>query len=273
MEFKGIRYEKKGPVATITKINPEFNYAMDKVIVPEVNCALQDAKVDDEIRVVVITSESGVHQGAFCVYQVMMEQPDNTTLGLRDLYVYGHEVARTIWTMDKPVIGVVKKEGCGGGMEFLHACDFVIGAEDAEFSAPEVESGAICSWGGSQRIPRMVGWRRAQEILMLGGRMTGREAADCGLITRAVPVDQVDAEVQKIIDRILSLPPQGIAYNKMALHKTWEMNLSAGLDWEIEAATMILAEGSFKKITDCYMTGEKPQFGPYYHTTHTPEWQ
>ena len=83
----------------------------------------------------------------------------------------------------------------------------------------------------------------------------------------------MDAEVQKLLDRILELPAQGIAYNKMAMHKAWEMNLNAGLDYEIEAATMILAEGSFKKITDCYMTGEKPQFGPYYHTTHTPEWR
>lgn len=273
MEFKGIRYEKNGPVATITKINPQYNYCMDRIIVPEMGRALKDAKMDDSIRAVVITSESGVHQGAYFVCQVMDEHPDITTVELKDLYVYGHEMVRTIWTMDKPVIGVVKKEGCGGGIEFFHACDFVIGAEEAEFSAPEVESCAICSFGGTQRIPRIVGWRRAQEILMLGMRMTGREAADCGLITRAVPEDQVDAEVQKLIDRILELPPQGIAYNKMAMHKAWEMNLGAGLDFEVEAATMILAEGMFKEITAAVLSGQKPQYRPHRHLTHGAEWQ
>lgn len=269
MSYQAIEYEIRDDVAYLVKCNSGTGYAMDKDATVELRRALLDVRERDDVRAVVIDSKAGIHQGAYLVCQLMDE---TSPLQTRELIQLGHEIGELIWNMDKPIIGVIRTEGCGGGIEHLHACDFVIAAEDAVISAPEVETGTMCAWGGSQRIPRIVGWRKAQRILMLGEKMSGREAAAAGLITEAVDSSQVDAAINRILTRIKALPAQSIAISKHAMHKAWEMDVNAGLKYEVEVSSLLLAEGLFKDIIKSLMAGEEPDFKPFRHLVSGEAW-
>lgn len=269
MTYKALDYEIRDGVAYLVKCNASDGYCMDKDVTVEMRRALLDVRERDDVRAVVIDSKGGIHQGAYIVCQLMDE---TDPLQTRELIQLGHEIGELIWNMDKPVIGVIRTEGCGGGIEHLHACDFVVAAEDAVISAPEVETGTMCAWGGSQRIPRIVGWRKAQRILMLGEKMSGREAADAGLITEAVAAGQVDAAVERLVARIKALPAQSVAISKHAMHKAWEMDVNAGLKYEVELSSLLLAEGLFKSIIKDVMAGNEPAFKPYRHLVAGEDW-
>ncbi len=272
-EYTAITYEKEDGIATITKVNADTGYSMSRDVIVQMRRALLDAQDDDDIRVIVITSESGIHQGAYAVNQGMEQPTGGEPLHIREFIYYGHNVASLIERMEKPVIGVIKKQAVGGGLETLHPCDFIIAAEDAQLSQPEVESCTIAGWGGCQRVSRIVNWRKAKKMLMLGLLVSGKEAEEIGLVTEAVPFDQVDETVRWYIDRLKNVAPHSVALTKAAMLKVWEGSHEAGLSYERELTSLLLTEGIFKEMTDAMAHGEKPEIKPYRHLTNKEEWK
>lgn len=272
-EYTAIRFEKADGVATITKCNADTGYSMSRDVVVQMRRALLDAADDDAVRVIVITSESGVHQGAYAVNQGMEQEEGDRPLHIREFIHYGHDVARLMETMEKPIIGVIKKQAIGGGLETLHPCDFLIAADEAEISQPEVESCTIAGWGGCQRVSRMVNWRKAKKILMLGLPVSGKEAAEIGLVTESAPLDKVDETVQWYIDRLMNVAPHSVALTKTAMRKVWETNHQAGLDIEKELSALLISDGYFKDMTAAMMAGETPEIKPLTHITNGPLWK
>lgn len=268
-----ITYEKKDGIATITKINADTGYSMSRDVVVQMKRALLDAQDDDAVRVIVITSESGVHQGAYAVNQGMEEPGGEEPLHIREFIYYGHQVASLIEQMEKPVIGVIKKQAVGGGLEILHPCDFIIAAEDALLSQPEVESCTIAGWGGCQRVTRIVNWRKAKKVLMLGLAVTGKEAEEIGLITEAVPLEKVDETVAWYAQRIKDVAPHSVALTKAAMRRAWEGSHESGLAYERELTSLLLTEGIFKEMTAAMIRGEKPEIKPMIHITNGEAWK
>lgn len=271
--YTAISYEKREGTAIITKINRDTGYSMSRDVVVQMRRALLDAAEDDAVQVIVITSESGIHQGAYAVNQGMEQEGGNEPLHIRELIRYGHAVARLIETMEKPVIGVIGKQAVGGGLEILHACDFLIAAEDAQLSQPEVETCTIAGWGGCQRVTRITNWRRAKKFLMLGLPVSGKEAEEIGLVTETVPADALEGTVQQYVKRLKEVAPHSVALTKSAMRKAWEGGHEFGLEYEQELSALLLSEGRFKTMTDAVMAGRKPEIAPYTHLTYGPEWR
>lgn len=273
MDLKAITYEKSDGVATITKSNPP-QYGMTLGVLIEMEEALIDANNDEDVSVVVITAGGeGFHMGAV-VFGEARNDWKFTPIEFKEITQAGHELCRMIETMEKPVIGVAKGGAVGGGFENLHACDFVIASEVARFSQPEVTLGMICGWGGTQRLPRMVGWRKAKEILMEGIELTGKEAEEIGLITRAVPIDEVDDVVKALCDRLKICAPVALGYTKLAMNKVWETDYRSGLDYEVEAAAMTNSAGEFTaEVFEDFLEGRQPVFDKRRRITSGPEWR
>jgi enoyl-CoA hydratase/carnithine racemase len=121
---------------------------MTRGVVVEMRKALEDAKNDSDIKVIIITAAgAGFHYRAL-VFREVREDQIFTPMEFREIIQIGHELYRMIETLEKPVIGVAKGGAMGGGLENLHACDFVIAADTAMFSQPEVMLSLICGWGG-----------------------------------------------------------------------------------------------------------------------------
>jgi enoyl-CoA hydratase/carnithine racemase len=273
MDLKAIRYEKADGVATITKNNPP-QYGMTLAVLVEMQQALVDANNDADISVIIITAGGdGFHMGAV-VFGEAREDWKFTPIEFKEIIQFGHDLCRLIETIEKPVIGVAKGGAVGGGFENLHACDFVIGSETAQFSQPEVTLGMICGWGGTQRLPRMVGWRKAKEILMEGIVLSGKEAEEIGLITRAVPVAEVDAAVTQLCNRLKTCGPVALGYTKLAMNKVWETDYRSGLDYEVEASGMVNSAGEFTaEVFDDFLEGRQPVFKKRHRITAGPEWR
>ena len=272
MELKSLRYEKNEGVATIIKSNPP-QFGMTLEVLMEMKKTLKDAERDSDISVIVITAEEGFHMGATVFGEVGDKDWKLSPLEFKEVSQVAHRLFRYIETLEKPVIGVAEAGAVGGGLENLHACDFVIAAETATFSQPEVTLGLNPGWGASQRIPRMIGWRKAKEFLLMGIEVTGLEAERMGLISRAVPVDDVQDEVDRFCDRLKICAPVAWGYTKLAMNKTWEMDHRSGLDWELEAWGMTNSEREFNAdVFEQFLKGEQPTFKKRRKKTNQEPW-
>lgn len=268
-----IRYEKKDGVATITKIDASFNQGMTRGVLVGLRKALEAARDDAGVRVVVITAAgNGFHDGAR-VFDELRQDLTYSPLEFRDILQYGHALLRMIETLEKPVIGVARGGARGGGLEMLHACDFVVAAEDARFSQPEVAVGLMCGWGATQRLPRLVGWRRAKELLLCGGEISGTEAAELGMVTCAVPAGRLEAEVTELVQRLMKASPLAQGFTKLAMNKVWEGTLAAGLDYEVEAEATLVSSQEFPRYMAAFHGGREPSFATHQRITRGPEWQ
>ena len=273
MTFSAITYKKSDGVATITKNNPP-QYGMTLAVVTEMKRALIDANNDEDILVIVITAGGeGFHMGAVILGEANSDWKF-TPIGFKEALMTGQNLFRLIETIEKPVIAVAKAGAVGGGFENLHACDFVIAGDTGRFSQPEAALGMMCGWGGTQRLPRMVGWRKAKELLIEGVEVSGTEAAELGLVTKAVPVDQVDGEVLALCERLKKNGPVGMGYTKLAMNKVWETDYRTGLDYELEASGMVNGSGEFTaEVFNDFLAGRQPTFKKRKRITSDTKWR
>ena len=212
MKLNSIKYEKSNGVAKIIKDNPP-QYGMTLEVLLEMKKTLKDAANDEDISVIVISAGGeGFHLGAVVFGEVKNKDWNLTPVEFREISQFARDIFLYIENLEKPVIGVAKAGAVGGGFENLHACDFVIGAEDAKFSQPEVTLGLCTGWGGSQRLTRMVGWRKAKELLLTGIEIDGKEAERIGAITKAVPLKEVDQVVDELCERLKICAPVAWGY-------------------------------------------------------------
>ena len=261
MEYTNLRYEQNGRVVRLIKQNAEQGYCMTAELTREMFDALKKARADDSVGVIVIDSD-GVHQGAFAVSEAMFTGV--SYLQLRETVALGHELCRLIERIEKPVIGVVRKEANGGGFETLDPCDFVICADTAVLTQPEVNLGGIAGWGGVQRLGRMIGWRKAQELLLLGEPVDGKTAEALGIVTKSVPEDKVDEAVDQLCQRLLNVPIQSFSVNKRDLLHVHTMTMYDALEAEIDYTSGLITEGLFSKAVEALMQNKAPEYPPYH---------
>lgn len=261
MSYEYIRYEVANRVATITKQNAEQGFMMSKELVAEMTQALREARCDDAVGVIVIDTE-GVHQGAVAVSEALMSGA--TTLQTRETIEMGHKLADLIESIEKPVVGVVKVEANGGGFETLMPCDFIICADTATFANPEVTYGILPGWGGTQRLARMIGWREAQKFFLLGEPIDGKKAAELGVVTESVPLENVDDCVRSLCEKLLRVPVQSYGFVKRDLRRVFSMSLPQALDAQIDGLSALMTEGLFAAILAAAAQGQAPEL-PEYH--------
>lgn len=261
MEYKNIRYEQNGRVVKIVKQNLEQGYTMSTALTLEMFSVLKKARNDDSVGVIVIDSDS-VHQGAMAVSEAMMTGA--TPLQTREAIDLGHELCRYIENIEKPTVGVVRIEANGGGFETLQPCDFILCADTAKFIQPEAGIGAIAGWGGVQRLGRMVGWRKAQEILLLGEPVDGKTAEAVGIATKSVPAEQLDAELDALCQKLLRIPVQSYACTKRDLLHVHTMNLHEALECEKDILATLIPEGLFGSALVALSQGGMPEFASYH---------
>jgi E-phenylitaconyl-CoA hydratase len=195
-----VLYERDGHVATITYNRPEALNAVNADVRRDLNAAWEELRTDDEAWVAIVTGAGR----AFCAGADLRspggavghddhsfwEVPSLTSL----------EAGKEIW---KPVIAAVNGYALGFGLTLVSACDFVIASERAEFGFPEVQLG-VPTVQGAVRMPRLIGWQHAMELLLLGDRVDAQRAAEMGLVLKVVPHDQLMIEARALADRLVT---------------------------------------------------------------------
>lgn len=215
MEFQDIIYEKKDGRATITINRPEVLNAFRQQTLDEMIEAFDDANRDRTIGVVVLT---GAGQRAFCVGGDVSTMSDlsgeKTTAWITSLL----RLAAAIRNTGKPVIAAVNGYCIGGGNELQLFCDLTIASDKATFAQVGPRVGACPVWGGTQLLPRLVGDKKAREMIFLCDTYSAQEAERMGLINKVVPHDKLAEEVDAWCSRILSHSPQSLRVAKISLN-------------------------------------------------------
>jgi enoyl-CoA hydratase len=154
---------------------------------------------------------------------------------VHDRYHMTGKTTELIANMSKPVIAAIKGYCMAGGYELVLQCDISIASDNAVFSLPEVTHGFFPGGGACQRLPRLVGYQMAKELILTGRRWDAAEAKTLGLVNRIVPLDKVMEEAMAMAQKIASYPSIGVVQAKRALNQSMETPLAAGLRFDLEA--------------------------------------
>lgn len=215
MDFEDIIYEKKDGVATITINRPKALNAFRSKTLDEMTAAFEDAEEDEDVRVVVLT---GAGDRAFCSGGDVTEMGKLTPAIGRKFLGKCLKLSTTMRNLSKPIIARINGYCLGGGNELNMFCDLAIASEKAILGQVGPKVGSVPVWGGCQMLPRVVGEKRAREIIFLCRRYTAKEAEAMGWVNRAVPPEELDAEVAKWCEEIKALSPQSIKLSKISFN-------------------------------------------------------
>jgi enoyl-CoA hydratase/carnithine racemase len=214
MTYENILFESEGGIAKITLNRPKAYNALCRAINLELEDALAKIKADPAVRVLILSGGMKCFAAGADIVEMMNAGP----LEADKTAELAHSINNTLESLPIPVIASVCGMALGGGLELTLSCDFRVVAEDAKLGLPEVGLGILPGAGGSQRLSRYIGPARAKEVVMLGRNITGKEALEYGLATKAVPADQVEAETAKLAQRLMKKPAAGLMLAKSAIN-------------------------------------------------------
>src|ERR671923_2664458 len=234
--FERIRYTKEPDtaVATVTIDRPQVLNAFDFATLTEMGRALQDASWDDRVAVVVVTGE---RDRAFCTGADLDEQAGmGATSGQywrwMGAFVEMHDRLRHV---GKPTIARINGTCVGGGNELQMACDLAVMVDDTYIRHVGLEHGSVPAGGATQWLPVMVGDRRAREIIYMCEQIPAPQAAEWGLVTRAVPAAHLDDAVDELVEKLAAKLPRTTRYAKQQLNfwrdLAWHETVNHARDW------------------------------------------
>ncbi len=256
MELKTVIYEKKENVAWITLNRPDVLNAQNNQLRPDVMAALDEARLDDDVYIIVLTGAGRAFSAGADISEFLKMHPVDCVKdfhGVRRFY----EVMRQI---PKPIIAMVNGYALGGGCEAIMACDIVIASEKAKFGQPEVKIGIIPGGSGTQMLPRLIGEKRAKELIMTGDFITAQEAFQMGMINKVVPAEKLLEATQEMVAKLKAQSPVTLKFCKMAVNKSLEMSLSEGIRAEQDIFALCFATEDQKEGARAFLEKRKPNY-------------
>lgn len=255
MEF--IKIDIENYIATITINRPEALNAMNKILVAELKEAVEECIANDNVRVIVITGSGEKAFVAGADIKAMQKMSGRQAL---EFSREGQEMTMVIENSPKPVIAAINGFALGGGCEIALACDMRVAAENAKFSQPEVALGIIPGWGGTQRLPRLIGKGRAIEMITGGGMIDAEEALRIGLVNHVVPQPELMEKVHSLAKSILKNGPVAVGAALKCIHHGFDKHLENGLDIELNAFAELFETDEQREGTTAFVEKRKPNF-------------
>jgi len=212
---------------------------------------------DDKVHVIVIT---GAGEKAFCAgADINMFTKWNTADAIASIKSEKREV-QNVRELIKPVIAMVNGLALGGGCELALACDIIVASEKARFGLPEVSVGVIPGGGGTQVLPRLVGEKKAKELILTGDLISAEEALSLGMINKVVSHDQLRDAVEKIAEKIKAKSSVILELAKIAVNKSLDTPLSVGVESEKELFAMCFGTDDQKEGARAFLEKRKPDY-------------
>jgi 2-(1,2-epoxy-1,2-dihydrophenyl)acetyl-CoA isomerase len=242
---------------------PERKNALDMATLRLVIEALEAAATDDALRVVLLSGSGGDFcSGADWVSTNKAAAGERPRTGSiqRRLPLQAHRLIELLMEIQLPVVCAVRGWAAGLGFQMALAADFTIASEQACFWEPFLERGFSPDTGSTWLLPRLVGIARAKEILLLGRKLSGREAAEWGLIMQAVPDGELDGAIQAIVDRLSNAPTVAFGLAKRGLHRALETGLTEAMETESTALELTSRSGDFKEGLAAFSERRPPNF-------------
>jgi enoyl-CoA hydratase len=236
MDSENIRYQLRPPIAVVTIDRPKVLNALNHVSMTELELVFTDIRENDAIRAVLLT---GAGEKAFVAGADIGELASVSALEGEQLARRGQRVFHLIENCGKPVIACINGFALGGGCELALACTLRIASSSARLGQPEVKLGIIPGYGGTQRLPRLIGKGAALKLILTGEIIGAEEALRLGLVDEVVAPDQVLARAEQIATTIAGMAPLAVRDSIRAVNSGYDLPLASGL--ELEASLFGLA--------------------------------
>ncbi len=257
MAYENIILEKEDYLATLIVNRPKSLNALNKDTLSEIRLAVEDIALDKSIRVVIVT---GAGEKAFVAGADIAYMQPLSAVEAREFSDYGEKTMRMIELLEKPVIAAIKGFALGGGCELAMACDIRLAADNALFAQPEVGLGVIPGFGGTQRLPRLIGEGRAKELTYTADTINADEAYRLGLVNHVYPAEQLMDEAKKMAAKIAQKAPLAVNFAKFTIGKGMQADLDTAMSIESDMFGICSSTLDQKEGMGAFLEKRKPVF-------------
>ena len=257
MEYANILLQHEGDIAILMINRPKALNALNSDTLSELSAALDELGKDSEVKAVIIT---GSGEKAFIAGADISQMKDFSSLEGRKFAQLGQATFRKIELLPQPVIAAVNGFALGGGCELAMACDMRVAGENARFGQPEVTLGLTAGFGGTQRLPRLVGTGIASELLFSGDMIDAQEAYRIGLVNKVYPLENLMAEAKKLAKRIAGRAPVAVQLSKSAIQRGINLDMDSAQAYEAEVFGLTFSTADQTEGCTAFVEKRKPAF-------------
>lgn len=247
----------KNQVATLTLSRPSVYNSFNREMALALQHALDQCKDDPEVRAIYLTGAGK----AFCAGQDLQEVlADDAPSLAAILEQHLNPIIQKIRSIEKPIVCGVNGVAAGAGANIALACDITVASEQSSFIQAFVKIGLIPDSGGTYILPRLIGWQRAAALMMLGEKLSAKEAAQMGMIYKVLPAKNFEAAALAIAEKLAQMPTAAIGLTKRALNYSFSHDLDKQLAIEEQLQTTAGLTEDYKEGVNAFVEKRKPEF-------------
>lgn len=251
-----VELKKENRLGIVTINRPKVLNALNAEVLSELDQMITMLYNEKEIDVVIFT---GAGEKAFVAGADISEMKDKSPQESYTFSRQGQILLQRIQELPQPTIAAINGFAFGGGCEFAMACDMRIATDKAKFGQPEVALGIIPGFGGTQRLPRLIGRAKAMELIFTGRTINASEALELGLVNKVVTTENLMAETVSLAEMILSKGPYAIRQAKVAINKGLEVDINTGCELEGNLFALCFGEEQ-KEGMSAFLEKRKPNY-------------
>jgi enoyl-CoA hydratase len=257
MSYETLIVERDGPVLLITVNRPKALNALSSAVLDELSRVLDEARDDRDVRTLIVT---GAGDRAFVAGADISELSALTPETARTFALRGQAVFSRLEALGKPSIAAINGFAFGGGCELAMACTLRLASESAMLAQPEIDLGLLPGFGGTQRLPRLVGKGRTLDLLLTGRRIDAVEAERIGLVNRVVPGAALLEEARALARSLAAKPAVAVRYILAAVHGGADLPFDAASHTEATLFGLVAASDDMREGTRAFLEKRKPVF-------------
>jgi enoyl-CoA hydratase len=256
-KYENLLFEVEDGIGIVTINRPKVLNALNRATITEIEALFSELVEDNSVKVVIVT---GSGEKSFVAGADIAEMQSMTAIEGRKWGKLAQAVFNKIDNLPQPVIAAVNGYALGGGCELAMACDIRIASEKAKFGQPEVSLGIPPGFGGTQRLPRLIGKGRAKELLFTGEMIDAQEAYRIGLVNRVVKPEELITTARDIARKIMQRGEIAVKMCKAAVNEGLDMDLDSGLAYEAEVFGLCFATEDQKEGMQAFLEKRQPVF-------------
>lgn len=258
MSYQLMTFTVTDRIAFLTFNRPDKLNALNDAVIEELDTAADEILGRDDIGGAILT---GAGAKAFVAGADIGELSTQGPLDGKARALRGQAVLRKLESGGKPIVAAVNGFALGGGCELAMACHIRIASDNAKFGQPEVKLGITPGYGGTQRLPRLVGKGRAIELILTGRMIGAEEAERIGLVSRVVPAPDLLGEAEKLLRTILSMGPVAVRLALEAMDRGYDTTLDDGLLLEANHFGLLSATEDMREGMNAFLEKREAKFG------------
>ena len=253
--LQGVEVERDGHLAIVAVNRPSKLNALDNLTIEQLDGVIVDLEGDDAVGAIIVT---GKGEKAFVAGADITVLAKQGVLDGKDNARKGQALMSRIENCKKPVLAAVNGFALGGGLELALSCDVRFASDNAKLGLPEVSLGIIPGYGGTQRLPRLVGSGVALQLILQGDPVDAQEALRIGLVNGVFPQAELLDQVKAIANRMVSRGPTALALAKQAVRRGAHMSMQDGLELEADLFGIISSTDEMKEGMTAFLEKRKP---------------